>query len=31
MTALEMISLLMMPVAGLAIAGAALYFANHIR
>jgi hypothetical protein len=31
MTALEMISLLMIPVAGLIIAGAAVYFANHMR
>lgn len=31
MTGLEMISLLMMPVAGLVVAGGAIYFANHIR
>jgi len=30
-TALEMISLLMMPAAGLALAAAALYFARRIR
>ena len=31
MTTLEMISLLLMPVAALIMAGAAIYFANHMR
>lgn len=31
MTALEITSLLMMPVAGFVLAGAAVHFANHMR
>lgn len=31
MTAMEVASLLMMPVGGLILAGAAVYFANHMR
>ncbi|RBO89672.1 hypothetical protein DFR47_11539 [Pseudochrobactrum asaccharolyticum] len=31
MTTLEILSLLIMPAAGLILAGAAVYFANHIR
>lgn len=31
MTTMDFFSLLLMPAAGLVIAGAALYFANHMR